>query len=213
MDEIYTIQNSVTNEIINKKSKFITMIFNIEAVKDAEEKLTEIRKKYKDARHVCFAFCIIENDKKFTKMSDDGEPSGTAGMQLLNVINKNKLSNILIVVVRYFGGILLGKGGLTRTYLNSAIEALKLTNIIKKEIGFKIDAEICYQDNEKFRYICSTNNIKIIKVTYKDNIFYTLELSKNIFEKMFKNNKTKDNNFEINIISYVIICRKYVEVV
>jgi len=118
-----TIKSCVEAEITEKKSKFICHAYHVESVDEAEEILRNLRKEYHDARHNCFAYRVIKDD--VSRASDDGEPSGTAGMPMLNILNGRNLSNILVVVTRYFGGILLGAGPLSRAYLNTAKEAIK----------------------------------------------------------------------------------------
>ena len=107
-----------------KKSKFISLCFNVESAEDVSNILETIKKENKKATHVCFAYRIV-GAEFLEKAFDDGEPSGTAGKPILNVIQKQNLSNVLIVVVRYFGGIKLGAGGLLRAYLKAASEATK----------------------------------------------------------------------------------------
>lgn len=209
--EIKTIGDSVANEIIEKKSRFIANVYNIESVAEAEEKIKQIKKKYYDAKHNCFAFSVLEENQIKTKISDDGEPSGTAGEPILNVIEKNKLQNILIIVTRYFGGILLGAGGLVRAYSNASIEALNKAKIVKKELGNKIKVEISYSDNEKFKYYCNKNKINIVNVEYAENIFYIIEINDEELEKIKFNHRVKKEDNMGNIISYVEICRKYIQ--
>ncbi len=111
-----TIKNEVSAEITEKKSKFIANLYYIESVKEAEEKIEQICKKYHDAKHHCFAYRILEEKNIVERVSDDGEPSGTAGAPMLQFLAKNELANVLVIVTRYFGGILLGTGGLVRAY-------------------------------------------------------------------------------------------------
>ncbi len=111
----------IENEIIIKKSKFITKLYNIDNVDDAKKIIEDLKKEYKKADHIVYAYSINGQEKAY----DDKEPSHTAGMPILNVIHMKKLNNILIVVIRYFGGIKLGAGGLTRAYSNSASEIIK----------------------------------------------------------------------------------------
>jgi len=125
------IEKNVTNTIIINKSKFITSLFIVKSEDEVNQILSEIKTTYKDATHNCYAY-ILDNGAK-QKMSDDGEPAKTAGSPILGVLQKNDLTNILAVVTRYFGGIKLGSGGLTRAYANSVSEALLLTNIIDQE--------------------------------------------------------------------------------
>ena len=111
----------IENEIVIKKSKFITKLYNIDEVDEVENIINELKKEYKKATHFCFAYSINGQEKAF----DDGEPSHTAGLPILNVIHMKNLNNILIVVVRYFGGVKLGAGPLTRAYSKSASEIIK----------------------------------------------------------------------------------------
>ena len=111
----------IENEIIIKKSKFITKYYNIENIKEVDNIINELKKEYKKATHICYAYSI--NGKE--KAVDDGEPSHTAGLPILNVIHMKNLNNVLIVVIRYFGGVKLGAGPLTRAYSKSASEIIK----------------------------------------------------------------------------------------
>ena len=118
-----TIKKEIETSVTEKKSKFICHIYHVESVEEAEEKLDEVRKKYHDARHNCYVYRIADGD--ISKASDDGEPSGTAGVPMLNILNGNNLSNVLVVVTRYFGGILLGTGGLVRAYSLATTTAIE----------------------------------------------------------------------------------------
>lgn len=115
----------ITNEIEIKKSRFITYLYNIDNEKEVNNIVENIKKEHKKARHIVYVYKIGNT----AKINDDGEPKGTAGMPIFNVIEKNNLNNVLIIVVRYFGGIKLGAGGLFRAYSNSASEIVKkITN-------------------------------------------------------------------------------------
>ena len=111
----------IENEIIIKKSKFITKLYKIDKVNEVENILNELKKEHKKATHYCFAYKINGQEKAF----DDGEPNHTAGLPILNIIHIKNLDNILIVVIRYFGGVKLGAGPLTRAYSKSASEIIK----------------------------------------------------------------------------------------
>ena len=102
-----TIEENVTFELVEKKSRFIADIFYVETKEDAEEKIKEVKKKYYDAKHNCFAYSVFEENGRLDRFSDDGEPSGTAGSPMLNILTSNNLSNVVAIVTRYFGGILL----------------------------------------------------------------------------------------------------------
>lgn len=210
-NEFYTIDGVSTGEVVEKRSRFIANAYNVESKKEAEEKIKELRKKYYDAKHNCFAFSVIENNMLVQKTSDDGEPSGTAGMPILNIINKNNLNNILIVVTRYFGGVLLGTGGLTRAYSRVANEAINNSNLLKQEPGVELLVELSYTENEKFKFYCEKNNINIINVEYNENISYKIELNEKEYEKIVLKNKTNNEQSDFNINIIRIICRKCVK--
>lgn len=125
-----TIKEDVTAQIVEKKSKFISDLCYVSTVEDAESKIAQIHKKYYDAKHHCYAYRIQTKEGILEKASDDGEPSGTAGAPMLQLLKKQELTNVIIVVTRYFGGILLGTGGLVRAYTEATKEALNKANIV-----------------------------------------------------------------------------------
>lgn len=175
---IKTILANSSSELDVKKSKFIANIIKITDEQDAKEKLNQIRKKYSDARHNCYAYIIYDNETKtkIEKSSDDREPSGTAGIPMLTLLQKNNLVNVLIVVTRYFGGILLGTGGLVRAYTDSSKQALEAAKIIELQYGEILEYCIEYDEFEYFKYICEKNNIEIVKTEYLNNIKVTIKL-------------------------------------
>lgn len=170
---MYSIKENAENTIEIKKSKFITKLFKINNLNEINDIFNIINKKYKDSTHICFAY-ILEN---LEKCSDDGEPSGTAGLPILNILKKNNLSNVLAIVIRYFGGIKLGAGGLVRAYSNSIIEALKLTQKVELTTGYLIEIEFNYNNIKLIDYIL--NETKIIEKTYDNNIIYKFYLNEN----------------------------------
>ena len=183
-----SIQKEITSEIIINKSRFITIITNINDINKIKEKLEEIKKTYKDATHYCFAY-IIQNHEK---CSDNGEPSGTAGMPILNVLKQNNLTNILCVVIRYFGGIKLGAGGLIRAYSTSASEALKKATITTIVDGYNLTIEFSYDNLKQIDYLLKNIDIKKdyqTNITYNFNI--TLEKYKQIENELIKLSKIK----------------------
>ena len=191
MKEFVTIEESVKTEIVEKKSKFIANLFYIENVDEAEKIIKETRKKYFDARHNCIAYRVIDKEQLIEKSSDDGEPSGTAGAPMLNILQKNNLVNVLIIVTRYFGGILLGTGGLVRAYSNSLLEAVGKSKKVKKCLGEQLEIILEYNEFENFKYYCKNNNINIVKIEYKENIICKIELEEEEKEKMLRNFETK----------------------
>lgn len=168
-----TIKGSSEAEITEKKSKFICNAYHVESVNEVEEILKNLRKKYHDARHNCFAYKIMKDD--ISKASDDGEPSGTAGVPMLNILNGRNLSNILVVVTRYFGGILLGTGGLVRAYSLATTEALDSAEILNQTLGLEARFSIDYKDLEEVKYQMKNRNILITKTEYSEKIEITVE--------------------------------------
>lgn len=195
-----TIKENVSSQIVVKKSKFIADLLYVKTVEEAEEYISNIRKKYHDARHHCFAYSIMTKDGIINRASDDGEPSGTAGGPILNIINKNQLINVLVVVTRYFGGILLGTGGLVKAYSDSTLEAIEQAEFVIEQIGYELELEINYNDFEKFKFYCNKNNIKIVNSEYGEKIKCVVEVNEEEKKKMIEeNNKMnfKIENFKI----------------
>lgn len=155
------IQGKYENTIIIQKSKFIAEAYRVNSVEEIEDILTAIRKKYYDATHHCFAYRLENN---IQKMSDDGEPAKTAGAPILDVITKQDITNILVVVTRYFGGTLLGAGGLVRAYSGATSAVLQNATFFIKE------------DRARFQFICSYSSYPVIQ----KNMRY-LEIEKTSF--------------------------------
>ena len=153
-----------------KKSKFISYIFKVDNIEEVKQYLEQLKNEYKDATHICYAY-IIEN---ITKINDDGEPSGTAGMPILNVLKNKDLDHIMCCVVRYFGGIKLGAGGLVRAYTNSCVQCLNKTTIIQLKKAEIYEITFDY-DNTKI--INNILNNQIIKKEYNDKITYTITIT------------------------------------
>lgn len=198
------IEENVQAEIVEKKSKFIANIFYVETSKKAEEIIKQVNKKYYDARHNCYAYCIKNQEEEVKRFSDDGEPSGTAGAPMLNIIEKNNISNILVIVTRYFGGILLGTGGLVRAYSEATMKALEKVTFAKEEYGMELSITISYSDFENLKYYCKKNNISIIDVIYDNNIRCILEVNNEEKENIISN--SEKNSFKV--LNYQIIKKK-----
>ncbi len=165
------IENNVSNEIIINKSKFITFLYKVKSETEINNYLTYFKKKYNDATHICYAYILNEK----MKCSDDGEPSKTAGLPILEVLRKNKLNYIVCFVIRYFGGIKLGSGGLIRAYANSTKLCLKKTKIIKLEKLLKIKIIIPYEKNKTFLKIINEENI--LEKNFDTKITYIILIS------------------------------------
>ncbi len=154
------IENS-TAEIVEKKSRFIANVFYIESEDEAEKRLNEIRKKYYDAKHNCFAYILGKNGA-IVKSSDDGEPQGTAGHPMLDILKGENLTNCIAIVTRYFGGTLLGTGGLVRAYgesLKKALAECKYSYIYDAyEVSFSLD----YDDYGRLESIIQNTNQNVV---------------------------------------------------
>ena len=209
MEEFKTISNNVSAEIVEKKSKFIANIFYVETPEEADKYIKDIKKKYHDARHNVFAYAIETKDGGVAvKYNDDGEPQGTAGAPILKVILEQGLSNILVVVTRYFGGILLGTGGLLRAYVDTTLKALEKASFVQKMIGYEVKISVEYDELEKWKYYAKKSNLKILKMEYLDNIEIIVDMSK---EKL--NEITNINNKKtVKILKCDILKEKYIDI-
>lgn len=170
-----TIKNGKLTEIIIKKSKFISIAINVNSVEDCENVLLEYRKKYSDCTHLCYAYVI----NGIEKCSDDGEPSGTAGKPILNIIKNQQLNCVLVIVIRYFGGVKLGAGGLVRAYTESGVEALKNADVVTlkevNEIAFHINFD------EAFNIYVLTN-LGVFKIVQRIGNDFVIECEKTDLE-------------------------------
>lgn len=152
-----------------KKSRFIASVYTVADEEEAAGYIEAARKKYWDARHNCYAFVIGENNE-ITRFSDDGEPSGTAGKPVLEVITKLGLHNCLIIVTRYFGGTLLGTGGLVRAYTNAAKDGIEQSELVILRPGVRYIITTDYTGEGKIRYIASALDADIEQVVYTDKV-------------------------------------------
>lgn len=191
MESFITIQNDTTIEIVEKKSKFIAKLFYVETEEDVNKKIKEIKKQYFDARHHCIAYRIVKENIIVEKSSDDGEPSGTAGAPMLKILQSNELCNILIIVIRYFGGTLLGTGGLVRAYSESLQKAIEKANKIEKCMGEEIEIALEYGDFEKLKYYCEKTKITIKNIKYAEDIVCILEILEGQIQKILKDLELK----------------------
>lgn len=166
-----TILKDSISEIEINKSRFITLLYKVKSIDMVKEKLDKVKDLYKDATHYCYAY-IIDNNKK---SSDDGEPGGTAGVPIMEVLLKNDLNYVLCIVVRYFGGIKLGAGGLVRAYSKSVSNSLSIANIGELILGYEISFIISYDNQRNMDYILK--DIKLEK-EYLDMVKYKVFLPK-----------------------------------
>lgn len=189
-----TIKNNTNNETIIKNSKFICYLYKVKDINDVNRYLQNVKKEHPDATHHCFAY-IIDTIKK---SSDDGEPSGTAGIPILKVLENNDLNYILAIVIRYFGGIKLGAGGLVRAYTKSVTNNLSNENLVSLVKGYNIDIEFEYNQTKEIDYLLK--NITINNKSFDSTVKYNLDIPNAFLE-----------NIILNKIDYIINKEIYIE--
>ncbi len=186
-----TINQIYQNELIIKNSRFICYLIPLPDP-SIKELLNGIKEEHPKATHYCYAYIYDEE----AHSSDDGEPSNTAGLPMLNVLQKEDFNHVLVVVVRYFGGIKLGAGGLVRAYTKSVTETLKNIDIIELELGYQIQIDFPYEEEKNINYLFKDSFI--IKKEYASNITYLVDVNENTLSKLDK-------------YSYKIIAEKYIK--
>ncbi len=164
-EKIYRLLEGGTSEVIIKKSRFLGITFPVETAEEAAEKIAMIRKKYYDARHNCYAYRLVDQEK----FSDDGEPSQTAGKPMMDVLTGAGLTGVLVVVTRYFGGTLLGTGGLVRAYTEAAKEAVKNSRISEIVPKRSMVLTIRYPELGKIQYLFREAGVEPV-VEYEEQI-------------------------------------------
>lgn len=177
MEKFTTIQKEAKADITVKRSKFIAEVFYVETEQEAQEKLQEVVKRQHSAKHHCYAYRVLEQSL-IQRMSDDGEPSGTAGNPMLSILQGKELVNVLVVVTRYFGGILLGTGGLVRAYSDATVEAIREAGSKEKQKGIEISFEIEYNDFEKLKYYLKQIGGSLKTAEYEKKIQARIEIPK-----------------------------------
>lgn len=173
LEQYRTVYEGGEGEITEKKSCFIATVHPVESEEEALAFLEEMKKKYWDARHNCYVYSIGMN-REFTRCSDDGEPSGTAGRPMLDVILGEDIYNVAVVVTRYFGGVLLGTGGLVRAYSKAVQEGLAASKVILKQKGIALKITTDYTGLGKIQYIAGERNIPVLDSEYTDKVVMKL---------------------------------------
>ena len=185
-----TIKENIVDKYEIKQSKFITLLYKINSIDNINMYLQEVKNNYKDATHYCYAY-KFNGSQKF---SDDGEPGGTAGLPIVEVLNKKDINNVLCIVVRYFGGIKLGAGGLVRAYTKAVCNAIDKCQIIILDKGYLIRINLNYDEQKKYDYLFKD---KIIKKEFNNQITYYIKISKDELEKI--------NNINFEILENIYI--------
>lgn len=201
-----SIKENVQSEIVVKKSKFICNLIKVETQEEAENIIKQMKKKYYDARHNCVAYRVIEDERIVEKASDDGEPSGTAGGPMLNILQKNNLCNVLAIVTRYFGGILLGTGGLVRAYSDATLRSIDIVEKVEKCMGLEAEVELEYNNLETFKYYCKINDIWIEDFDYSDIIICKIQLEERKRQDLIDDFETK----KVNLINLKFLSKKLI---
>ena len=197
MEEYKIVYRGGEGEIVEKKSRFIATVCPVNSEEDAVEFIEKIKKKYWDARHNCHAFVIGERNE-ISRCSDDGEPSGTAGKPMLDVLLGNELHNVCVVVTRYFGGTLLGTGGLVRAYSKAVQEGLANSLIIEKVLGCKMKIYTDYNGIGKIQYIIAKSHAVTLETEYTDRVCVEI-LIKNVLLKGFEKEIIEASNGKAEI--------------
>ncbi|MBP2057651.1 putative YigZ family protein [Lactobacillus colini] len=180
--EYLTLKENGAHELVIKKSRFICTMKRTESVEQAQEFIAEVNKKYRDATHNTFAYTIgLNNDQ--VKASDNGEPSGTAGIPELKALQLMNLKNVTAVVTRYFGGIKLGAGGLIRAYSNSVTQAAEAIGVVRCVLQQDISFNIAYNRIDEVHHYLETNNIFVANQEYATEVTITVSLDLNSIDK------------------------------
>lgn len=190
---MYTVENN-ENIIIINKSKFITNIYSVDSIEDINKYLDLIKNKYKDATHHCYAY-IIDNIKRF---NDDNEPGGTAGMPILECLEKNNLNHVLCIVTRYFGGIKLGAGGLVRAYTSSTSKVIENTNKLEIVKGYNCDIKFNYSMIKEIDKILE--KYEILNKIFDNEVIYNVNVDNDVLKLL--------NNIEVIIKKEIVIKKK-----
>lgn len=183
----YILYEGGEGEIVEKKSRFLAHITKAETVEEAEAFIEQMKKKYWDARHNCYAF-VVGKDMPKSRCSDDGEPSGTAGKPMLEILTSQNLYNVVVVVTRYFGGTLLGTGGLVRAYQEATKEGLKNCIVLERRTGDFLRVQVEYTELGKLQYTLTEEQIPIMDIDYAEKVSISMivpkEKEKKIQEKI-----------------------------
>lgn len=175
---MYTILNNLEKSFEIKKSKFICLIYKIETLEEINKILSLVKNSYKGADHYCYAY-ILDN---YIRYNDDSEPSGTAGIPMLNILQKNNLNHVLCIIVRYFGGVKLGSSNLLRTYSNCVKDTLKNIIPLEKYINIKIKFKYEYENE------INKLNFKLNDKNYNDYVTYYITINEKELN-IYENNK------------------------
>ena len=182
MNESYiTVSEQASDEIVIQKSRFIGYVCPCSSEEEAIQFIRTIREMHREARHHCFAY-IIGMNSGIIRYSDDGEPNGTAGLPILNILKNEKIVNCCVVVVRYFGGVLLGTGGLSRAYSQGCKIALDAAGLVQMELSSETRCLVSYSLWNTVQFVLQKMNVKVHDVIYHDKVEFLLDTRTKDFE-------------------------------
>ncbi|USS87810.1 YigZ family protein [Fructilactobacillus hinvesii] len=208
MDQPFlTIAHAGNHEIDIKKSKFIANVARIQSEDGANNFIQQIQTEHKKATHNCFAYVCGETDQ-IQRESDNGEPSGTAGVPILEVIKKNQLHNVAIVVTRYFGGIKLGAGGLIRAYSGSAAQVITTVGIVERVTHEGLQITVDYKNYDQLNYFLTTHDFVIQNVDYQASVTVTTSVAVEHLEEL----QTDLQNLLAGNVTIKLMGKQFVEV-
>lgn len=182
-DSFRTISKEGEGYYTEKRSKFLAFAHHVECIDDVKELLAHYKKKYFDARHVCYAY-MLGPERTYFRANDDGEPSNTAGKPILGQINSNELTEVLIVVVRYYGGVNLGTGGLIVAYREAAADAIRNSEIIDKVVEEQVDFEFPYVMMNQVMKVVKEMQPRVLSQNYDNTCIISLSIRKSLAEQL-----------------------------
>lgn len=184
-DQLKFIYRGGEDEIVEKKSRFIGQVFPVSTEEEALKLIEQTRKKYWDARHNCYAYILGEYGE-ITRCTDDGEPAGTAGRPILEVLQGEGIHDVLLIVTRYFGGTLLGTGGLVRAYSQAAKAGLSASQVLEKVRGHQLTIHTDYNGIGKLQYITAQSGIPVMDTQYGESVTMVLAVPIEDSDKLVK---------------------------
>ncbi|MGP1466513.1 YigZ family protein [Prevotella koreensis] len=182
-DSFRTISKEGEGYYTEKRSKFLAFAHHVECIDDVKELLAHYKKKYFDARHVCYAYMLGAERTDF-RANDDGEPTNTAGKPILGQINSNELTEVLVVVVRYYGGVNLGTGGLIVAYREAAADAIRNSEIIDKVVEEQVDFEFPYVMMNQVMKVVKDMQPRVLSQNYDNTCLISLSIRKSLAEQL-----------------------------
>ena len=195
---IFTVKKQGYAEIVEKRSKFIANVYPVSSQAEASDIISKLKKQYYDAKHNVYAY-IIEGSSTYSKYTDDGEPQGTAGLPIYDMLQKQQLVNVLVVVTRYFGGILLGTGGLVRAYTEAAKQGLKNAEIKEVIKTKKITFEFSYELKDKILFLLKKEEYEDKEILYGENVRIIINIPEED-EKIFLEKLIEITEARVNFI-------------